>query len=1674
MKRFCSMLLAVLMILPILPLSVFAWTVDDSNTVSDFTVIDNDKSMLAPGVTLEEVVMYNSRNQRVEMYVTTVDTTVDTVQVKANYLNNQNQVFGMQTLSEQVAAMEKNYPEPFKIVAGINASYYNTTTGQPTGAFVMEGVDASASGDSYAFFAVLKDGTYMIGAKGEYSKYKDQLQEAIGGYQHIVHNGQITAGLDKTTLYPRQTLGLTADGKLILMTADGSQVSTVGTTIQEQAEIMLSLGCVEAIHLDGGNSATFGIIPEGEEKFVTKNSPSGGAERSVSNTLMIISTAVADGTFDHAVIQGDYEYYAPNSTYTFSAFGVDATNAAAEIPENAVWALSDDSFGTINNGMFVSNGKIGTVDIQMTVNGQIVGSKTVEITNPTSASFALEETTVPYGKTASISVTALKEQYAIYTDATHYNFAINPAVAGVMNGFQFTANNDESVKSAVVTATYKYADGISDFITVKFGKGSEVLFDFEDGDINDWKGTKEYAAWREEYNSNNPPYQLYDPDDYSNGIDKQYSEVFLATEDNGGHVKNGEYALGFRMNHKNVTDVGGWLYNYLYYTGETKVLRDVANGQTAIRLGFWLYSPDLTNVAFRLVRGYTKEGKTKIGYSYMTSDYDGVKVSYATNYKIPESGWIYVYYDLTDRPDDEVQTTSLPGATQNGTAANADYFPAFLQLFTGSAFDSMEDMVFYIDDITLDYSDVTEDRDAPVISNAEVCYDTANFVALNGQTVNSNLLSFSAKVSDDSGNSNMTGLNYATAKIYIDGVDVSEKSAFKVSNGYITLNDVFLVNGKHSIAFVIFDNQGNETRLTKTITVEGSSTNSVVSVVGRNEGNDVPKAGSVYFIDIKASDVAQISKIVTTLKVNTPNTIEYNNIVCADGVTAITTYDAKGYTATITLTHDGSLSGDAVLASIPVRVWAWDEEATGVTADEQFATTAIPTVDIEYKILYGEVVYVENTYASYIAGFYGDGDVKTELDNKTVWHAHTAADMADQAATCTKDGYTGRTYCEGCSSVVDWGTTLAATGHSYAVKGNKLTCSCSEQYTTNGRVEMNNNVYYILGGSLISGWNYIDTKDEQTTGYYYFSTVDYAAVDGNQNIGGYAYTFVNKLLVRGTLQKTSDMIRYMWAGQWVMNSWMTIDGEKYYFTSNGAAKVGPGIIRGENGTFAFNEDGIWLEGRTGLMTVYGRTYYYVNGMCKAAGLVKVGEDYYYINANYQPVMGKCWVGKPNTAVTGFTEGEYEFGEDGKLIGKIIKNGPIGEHFYIDGVMQKAYQVVEYEGNYYFINDGHMLAKNCTLYLGEQFVAGTDLKAGKYTFDADGKIVIKNGPVGEHFYIDGVMQKAYQVVEYEGNYYFINDGHMLAKNCTLYLSEQFVAGTGLKAGKYTFEADGKIVIKNGPVDGHFYIDGVMQKAYQIVKYEGNYYFISDGHKLAKNCTLYLGEKFVVGTGLKAGKYTFDADGKIVIKNGPIDCHFYIDGVMQKAYQLVEYKGYYYFISDGHMLAKNCTLYLSEQFVAGTGLKAGKYTFDADGKMVSTNGPVGDHFYLNGVMQRAYQVVEYEGNYYFISDGHKIVKNKKIYLIESYLHKYGLPAGDYYFDADGKMVLRNGPDGDRFYIDGVMQNAYQLVEFEGFYYFIGDGHRIVRNCRIYLSNEYVYGTGLKTGYYNFDANGRLIIG
>ena len=57
---------------------------------------------------------------------------------------------------------------------------------------------------------------------------------------------------------PRTAIVATADGKLVVLVCDGrNKRGSKGFTLPELADKLISLGCTEAVNLDGGGSSTF-------------------------------------------------------------------------------------------------------------------------------------------------------------------------------------------------------------------------------------------------------------------------------------------------------------------------------------------------------------------------------------------------------------------------------------------------------------------------------------------------------------------------------------------------------------------------------------------------------------------------------------------------------------------------------------------------------------------------------------------------------------------------------------------------------------------------------------------------------------------------------------------------------------------------------------------------------------------------------------------------------------------------------------------------------------------------------------------------------------------------------------------------------------------------------------------------------------------------------------------------------------------------------------------------------------------------------------------------------------------------------------------------------------------------------------------------------------------------
>lgn len=88
----------------------------------------------------------------------------------------------------------------------------------------------------------------------------DNVKHVISGGPYLVKNGSVYVDISEEKLLaiggrnPRSAIGYTRDNNLILVAVDGREGSSIGLTLSELAHFMQSLGCVNAINLDGGGS----------------------------------------------------------------------------------------------------------------------------------------------------------------------------------------------------------------------------------------------------------------------------------------------------------------------------------------------------------------------------------------------------------------------------------------------------------------------------------------------------------------------------------------------------------------------------------------------------------------------------------------------------------------------------------------------------------------------------------------------------------------------------------------------------------------------------------------------------------------------------------------------------------------------------------------------------------------------------------------------------------------------------------------------------------------------------------------------------------------------------------------------------------------------------------------------------------------------------------------------------------------------------------------------------------------------------------------------------------------------------------------------------------------------------------------------------------------------------
>jgi len=89
-----------------------------------------------------------------------------------------------------------------------------------------------------------------------------------------------------TNRHPRTMVGITADGHMLLLVVDGRQPGYAdGMSLFELRALAHSLGCTDALNLDGGGSTTLVVAGEGSNGVV--NRPSGKIQRPVPSILFV-------------------------------------------------------------------------------------------------------------------------------------------------------------------------------------------------------------------------------------------------------------------------------------------------------------------------------------------------------------------------------------------------------------------------------------------------------------------------------------------------------------------------------------------------------------------------------------------------------------------------------------------------------------------------------------------------------------------------------------------------------------------------------------------------------------------------------------------------------------------------------------------------------------------------------------------------------------------------------------------------------------------------------------------------------------------------------------------------------------------------------------------------------------------------------------------------------------------------------------------------------------------------------------------------------------------------------------------------------------------------------------------------------------------------------------------
>lgn len=447
------------------------------------TPINEYRADLAPGVKEKHYSFEGKEGKKIQSFVVDVDLHNPNVAIEAGTPND-GDAFGLQPVRAQANAANA---ENHKVVAAVNADFYNMATGEPHGIVYKDGrAIKDYIGRTWNFFGIKKDGGAIIGNASDYETIKTNLNEALGGNAILVKNRQIyqtpQTGQDKE---PRTAVGIKEDGDVFFAVIDGRQEPySAGISMKDLAQLMIDLGAVHALNLDGGGSSTFTTRQLGGDDLEVDNQPSDRNERSVANSWLVVTKEPSDHVFHSAHIEPYDQSFTPGSTIEFTAKGRDKSMASAPLPESGLtWELSDPSFGTIADGKFISSGKTGQFYMVLKHDAKEVGRSIIEIENPDEMFFSSKELTAARNSETKVDLITRFQKRNVKWNLQDIEFDI-PDGMGTIDENGVLHTGDQNVKGKI-TARLKNTT-LEASIDVSVGQLPIILYDFENG-LGSWK-----------------------------------------------------------------------------------------------------------------------------------------------------------------------------------------------------------------------------------------------------------------------------------------------------------------------------------------------------------------------------------------------------------------------------------------------------------------------------------------------------------------------------------------------------------------------------------------------------------------------------------------------------------------------------------------------------------------------------------------------------------------------------------------------------------------------------------------------------------------------------------------------------------------------------------------------------------------------------------------------------------------------------------------------------------------------------------------------------------------------------------------------------------------------------------------------------------------------------------